>query len=75
MTINRRWLAREWLFLLGGLLVGIFTTVIGIRFGRIFPLWLYILLGWMFPLWLPYALFQLIRVTVWAIRTLRETVE
>ena len=65
MTVNRRWLAREWLILLGGLLVGIFVEAVGIRLR---PLLL-------IPLWFPYILFQIIRVTVWVIRTLRETVE
>lgn len=60
MTINRRWLAREWLFLVGGLFIGMFSNFI--PYLRV-------------PLWVPYVLFQIIRITVWAIRTLRETVD
>ena len=59
MTVNRRWLAREWLLLLAGLVCGFFINFIPYVRG--------------FPWWIPYVLFQMTRATVWAIRTLRES--
>ena len=79
MTINRRWIAREWLYLLAGfvwayvlfpivvpplarLVLRIFPRLYGPAFLGLGPL---IAFG-------PYVIFQLVRITRWAIRTLRE---
>lgn len=64
MTINRRWIAREWLFLLTGfvwayVLSPILTGLLTVRSSDV------IAFG-------PYVIFQLVRITMWAIRTVRE---
>ena len=78
MTINRRWIAREWLYLLGFLwaflspiLIRLLARAVSWIFPRLYPpafslgLVLLIVFG-------PYVIFQLVRMTWWAIRTLRE---
>ena len=82
MTFNRRWLAREWLYLLAGFLWAyVLSPIVAPLLARlVFWVWRPALY---FPvyLWLdkimfgPYVIFQVVRITVWAIRTLRETVE
>lgn len=60
MNINRRWIAREWLYLLAGFVCYILGLVrLPVPF-----------LG--FLLTYAYVFFQLWRITRWAIRTLRE---
>ena len=87
MTINRQWIAREWLYLLAGflwayvllpifvpplarLVLWIFTRLYGpasnVARSFVFELGPIIMFG-------PYVIFQLVRMTRWAIRTLRET--
>lgn len=61
MNINRRWIAREWLYLLAGFVCYILGLV------RFLPV---PFLG--FFLTYAYVFFQLWRITRWAIRTLRE---
>jgi hypothetical protein len=81
MTVNRRWLAREWLYLLAGFVWAyVLSPIVAPPLAR--------LVFWVWPrlyipvyLWLgaimfgPYVIFQVVRITVWAIRTLRETAE
>lgn len=64
MTINRQWIAREWLYLLAGfawafVLLPILTRLLPVRPSN------FIAFG-------PYVIFQLVRITAWAIRTVRE---
>lgn len=82
MSINRRWIAREWLYLLAGFL---WTFVVA---PIILPPLARLVL-WIFPplygpvarlaeglafviMYGAYLVFQLWRITSWAIRTLRE---
>jgi len=58
MTVNRQWLAREWLFLLAGLACAFVINFIPYVRG----------LAW----WIPYTLFQMTRATILAVRTLPE---
>lgn len=66
MTFNRRWLAREWLYLLGGLA---FAFLVLLFFGLLFG-----------PVFTPHAgrlivvvvSYLLVRITIWAVLTLRE---
>ena len=82
MTINRRWIAREWLYLLAGflwtyVLAPIIIPPLARRVLWIFPplygpvARLGELLGFVI-IFCPYVIFQLWRITRWAIRTLRE---
>jgi len=77
ITINRQWLAREWLFLLAGMLWAFIVLPI-----LVFPIlapflpWrvrIAILNGDRTLAYGPYVLLQIVRVTKWAIRTLRES--
>lgn len=83
MTINRKWIAREWLYLLAGLVWAyVLSPIFGLPLAalvlwipmRIFPrLYGPAFLG-LGPVIMfgPYVIFQLVRITRWAIRTLRE---
>jgi len=80
MTINRQWIAREWLYLLAGflwaylspILIRLLVRLVFWIFPTLFPPAFSLGLG---PLirFGPYVIFQLVRMTRWAIRTLRET--
>ena len=73
MTINRQWIAREWLFLLTGFVWAYALSPIlnELLFLLTKPRFFvgpsdFIRFG-------PYVIFQLVRITMWAIRTVRET--
>jgi len=77
MTINRQWIAREWLYLLAGfvwayvlspILVRLLARLVSVF--RLYPpafsgLGPVIAFG-------PYVIFQLVQITTWAVRTVRE---
>ena len=78
MTINRRWIAREWLYLLAGFVWAyVLSPIFGLPLAalvlwipmRIFPR---LVFGDFTPLitFGPYVIFQLVRITRWAIRTI-----
>jgi hypothetical protein len=78
-ALIRRWIAREWLYLLGGLVWAYVLSPFFIRalaqlalsvWPRLYPpifdaLVPFIAFG-------PYVLYQGVRITMWAIRTVRE---
>lgn len=88
MTINRRWLAREWLYLLAGFVWAYVLSPIVVPLLARLVFWVWFRLyspgpnvAWSVRVFLgpdsliavgPYVLCQIVRVTVWAIRTLRE---
>jgi hypothetical protein len=88
MTFNRRWLAREWLYLLAGFLWAYVLSAIVVPLLARLVFWVWSRLyspganvGWSVRVSLgldsfigfgPYVIFQVVRITVWAIRTLRE---
>jgi len=66
MTINRRWLAHEWLYLLGGLVFAFLVLLFsGFLFGPVFTA----RAGRLIVVVVSYLL---VRITIWALRTLRE---
>jgi hypothetical protein len=82
MTVNRRWLAREWLYLLAGLVWAyvLMPIVMPLLPRLVFWIWRPTLYSSVYLrldsiMFGPYVIFQVVRITVWAIRTLRETVE
>lgn len=79
MTINRRWIAREWLYLLAGFLLAYVLSTFFLRllvwivysiWPRLYPPAVDALVP--FIAFGPYVLFQVVRITMWAIRTVRE---
>jgi hypothetical protein len=78
MTINRRWLAREWLYLLAGLLWAyvLWPIVLPPLARLVFWVWPslepYSRVGLGPIMFGPYVIFQVVRITVLAIRALRE---
>lgn len=77
LTIKRRWLAREWLFLLAGMLWAFFVLPVILRLILWFlpwPVQMAIFQGGDRMLaYGPYVLLQIVRLTRWAVRTLRES--
>lgn len=62
MTLHRGWLAREWFYLLGGLawaFVSLYYLPVSTAANRLLIAAT------------PYVFVQIVRITVWAIRTLR----
>lgn len=88
MTINRKWLAREWLYLLGGLVWAYVLLPIAVPPLARLVFWVWPRLyspgasvAWSVRVSLgpdsllafgPYVICQVVRITIWAIRTLRE---
>ena len=79
MTINRRWIAREWLYLLAGFVWAyILFPIFAPPLARL-VLWIFRLdpppFAGLVPFiaFSPYVLWQVLRITMWVIRTLRET--
>ncbi|PYT76432.1 MAG: hypothetical protein DMG42_05105 [Acidobacteria bacterium] len=79
MTINRQWIAREWLYLLAGLLWAYVLCPILTRLLTLLVSNFAVSLAWPrffvepseFITFGPYVIFQLVRITMWAIRTVR----
>lgn len=85
MTINRRWIAREWLYLLAGFLWAYVLFPIFVPPLARLVLWIFtrfygpasnvarsFFFGGPVIMFGPYVIFQLVRITMWAIRTVRE---
>ena len=60
MTISRQWIAREWLYLLAGFAWAFLSPFLLGRHAN------------QLTMFGPYVILQLVRMTIWAIRTLRE---
>jgi hypothetical protein len=74
MTINRQWIAREWLYLLGGFVWYFLWPLFMIPLRLVLLIWPNFRFGLSEPLiaFGPYVILQVMRITIWAVRTLRE---